>query len=160
MKYLTSIFVVVALLGAVSANADQLRRSIDGCKQAITERLSATSEDTRVHLKKVKSKARYTDYKFTVTTSTAQARPSAGHGPMAKSWPSTFRGLTYRSHRPRRNSFPTLTLLSLRESSLPTSHLPTSPDDSLFFCACERGCRNALPNTVGARHARWPGHCR
>ena len=72
MKYLTSIFVFVALLGAVNANADQLRASIDGCKQAITERLSATSHDTRVHLKKVKSKARYTDYKFTVTTSNAK----------------------------------------------------------------------------------------
>ncbi len=72
MKYLTSIFVVVALLGAAGANADQYRASIEGCKQAIAERLGTTVGDARVRMKSVKSKARYKDYKFTVTTPNAK----------------------------------------------------------------------------------------
>ena len=72
MKYLTSIFAAAMLLGAASANADQYRASIDGCKQAITERLGTTAEDARVKMKSVKSKSRYKDYKFTVTAGNAK----------------------------------------------------------------------------------------
>ena len=72
MKYLTSIFAAALLLGAASASADQYRASIEGCEQAITERLGAIAQDARVRMKSVKSKARYKDYKFTVTAGNAK----------------------------------------------------------------------------------------
>ena len=57
----------IIFAGTLTVNADSYSSSIGACKNAIGERLGITDVDTRYNIKKIKSKARYQDIKFSVT---------------------------------------------------------------------------------------------
>ena len=54
-------------LGSASVYADQYTASIDGCKQAIGERLGLANTPTNYNIEKVKSRNTYRDLNFSVS---------------------------------------------------------------------------------------------